>query len=96
MDFSTLTPLLIGPLTFAVMQGLKQLTPKLDAQSALVQRLVVMVLSVALTVIGAKLGVPVPDLSGVGLEGLTSELVSGLIAGGLAFASHAGAKRVAA
>lgn len=92
LALTLLTPLVVGPLTFLAMQGLKATNALIDAQSPTVKRFLVALIAAALTSIGAALGVNIecdPDAAVSCLATLDKEAVKAIVAAIVAFAVHA-------
>lgn len=99
-DLLTLSlPLIVGPLTFLAVQGLKKGSAVLDAQGAIVKRTAALVIAFAVTVLAEKLGVASPCSVGAAeacMESLTPAAVSSLISALVAMAAHSLVKGKAA
>lgn len=91
LALTLLTPIIVGPLTFLAMQGLKATNALIDAQSPFVKRLLVAVIASALTAISAATGINVAcDVqSGANcLAELDKETVKAIVAAIVAYAVH--------
>jgi hypothetical protein len=87
---NALLPIVVGPLTFVVMQGLKSLSLTVDALPPLAKRLAVMVIAIALTALGAVSGVDFQcSTEGANcLSALDKDAVKAVIGTALAYAMH--------
>lgn len=91
LALTLLTPIVVGPLTFLAMQGIKATNALIDAQSPLVKRVLVAVIAVGLTNVAALLGVNVqcdPDTTTSCLAALDKEAVKAMVAAAVAYAVH--------
>ena len=87
-----LGPLVIGPLTFLAMQGIKGTNAAVDALPPLAKRFAVAAIAVVLTLLANLTGVEVACNVEAGvncLEALDKDAVKGVVAAGVAFALHA-------
>jgi hypothetical protein len=87
-----LGPLVIGPLTFLAMQGIKGLNVTIDALPAVAKRIAVAVIAVGLTLLADVTGVDVACDVEAGVNCLTTldkDALKGIIAAIVAFALHA-------
>jgi len=94
---SAAIPLIIGPLTFVVMQGIKALSATVDALPLVAKRFAVAGIAIVLTVVANWAGVDVAcDPNGVEncLNTLDKDAVKGVLAAGIAFALHLAKKKV--
>ena len=88
---NALLPLIVGPLTFVVMQGLKALSVTVDALPPVAKRVAVMVIAIALTALGALSGVDLQCSvdSGVNcLNTLDKDAVKAVVGAALAYVLH--------
>ena len=91
LALTLLTPLIVGPLTFLAMQGLKATNALIDAQSPFVKRLFVALIATALTAISAATGINIEcDVeSGANcLATLDKEAVKAIVSALVAYAVH--------
>jgi hypothetical protein len=89
LALSLALPLLVGPLTFAVMQGLKRVSAWVDAQSAFVKRLAVAGIALVLTLLSTLTGVTIPCEAEVNcLAVLDHDTVKALVGAVVALAMH--------
>lgn len=92
LTLTLLTPILVGPLTFLAMQGLKATNALIDAQSPTVKRFLVALIAAALTTIGAALGINIEcdaEAATSCLATVDKEAVKALVATILAYVIHA-------
>lgn len=92
LALTLLTPILVGPLTFLAMQGLKTTNALIDAQSPLVKRFLVALIAASLTSIGAVLGVNIEcdaEAATSCLATLDKEAVKAIVGAIVAYAVHA-------
>lgn len=88
---TALLPLIVGPLTFVVMQGLKALSVTVDGLSPVAKRVAVMLIAIALTALGAASGVDFQcDVEGTVncLDTLDKDAVKAVVAAALAYIMH--------
>lgn len=88
---SATVPLVVGPITFVVMQGLKALSKTVDALPPVAKRFAVAAIAVVLTVVAHLAGVDVScDPNGVEncLSTLDTDAVKGMVAAAIAYALH--------
>ena len=88
---SATVPLVVGPITFVVMQGLKGLSATVDALPPIAKRFAVAAIAVVLTVASHLSGVEVAcDPNGVQdcLSTLDTDAVKGMVAAAIAYALH--------
>jgi hypothetical protein len=88
---NAVAPLIVGPLTFVVMQGLKALSTTVDALPSVAKRVAVFVIAVALTAIGAATGVDFNCNAETGvncLQTLDKDAVKAVVGAALAFVLH--------
>lgn len=88
---NAILPLIVGPLTFVVMQGCKALSATVDALPPIAKRVAVMVIAIALTALGAASGVDFQCNvdSGVNcLSTLDKDAVKAVVSAALAYALH--------
>lgn len=88
---SVAVPMILGPLTFVVMQGIKALSTTVDALPSVAKRFAVAGIAIALTIAANLAGVDVAcDPNGVEncLNTLDKEAVKGLLAAGIAYLLH--------
>lgn len=93
---SAAIPLIIGPLTFVVMQGIKALSKTVDALPLVAKRFAVAGIAIALTVVANLAGVEVAcDPNGVEncLNTLDKEAVKALLGAAIAYALHLAKKK---
>lgn len=86
-----LLPILLGPLTFVVMQGIKALSAAIDALPGTVKRFIVAGIAVALTLAGNAAGIDLscnPDAGTTCLEVLDKDAVKALLSAAIAFLLH--------
>lgn len=84
-------PLIVGPLTFVVMQGLKGLSATVDTLPPVAKRGAVMVISIALTALGAASGIDFqcdPEFGTNCLSTLDKDAVKAAVGAALAFVLH--------
>lgn len=84
-------PLIVGPLTFVVMQGLKALSGTIDALPPVAKRVAVMVVAIALTALGAASGVDFQCDVDAGVNCLTTldkDAMKAVVGAALAYALH--------
>lgn len=92
LALTLLTPIIVGPLTFLAMQGLKATNALVDAQSPTVKRFLVALIAASLTSVAAVLGVNIEcdaEAATSCLATLDKESVKALVAAIVAFAVHA-------
>jgi len=95
---SAVLPLVIGPITFVVMQGIKALSVTVDALPAVAKRFAVAAIAVVLTVAANLSGVDVtcdPDATTNCLSTLDTNAVKGIVAAGIAYLIHLAKKQKA-
>lgn len=88
---SLVVPIVVGPLSFVVMQGVKSLSAMVDALPPTTKRFIVAFIAVALTTLGGAAGIDLhcdPDLGTTCLEVLDKDVVKALLSTGIAFALH--------
>jgi len=88
---NALLPLVIGPLAFVVMQGLKSLSVTVDALPPTAKRIAVMVIAIALTALGTLAGVDFQCNADAGVNCLShvdQDAVKAVIGTVLAYAMH--------
>ena len=88
---SATLPLVVGPITFVLMQGLKALSKTVDALPPIAKRFAVAAIAVGLTVVAHLAGVDVAcDPNGVEncLSTLDTDAVKGIVAAAIAYALH--------
>jgi hypothetical protein len=86
-----LLPVIIGPLTFLVMQGLKALSATIDKLPPTAKRIAVMVVATFLTFLGSWAGVDFncdPEAAVNCLSTIDQDAVKAAVATGLAFVLH--------
>ena len=86
-----LLPILLGPLTFVVMQGLKALSAAIDRLPVTIKRFLVAGIAVALTLAGKAAGVDLhcdPEAGTTCLEVLDKDAVKALLSAAIAFLLH--------
>ncbi len=89
LALSLLVPLLVGPMSFALMQSLKRLSAMVDALSPVAKRFAVATIAVVLTMAGRFAGVEVPCEQDVNcLPALTQDSLKAIVAAALAFILH--------
>jgi hypothetical protein len=89
-------PLIVAPLTFVVMQGLKALSATVDALPITAKRIAVLVIATALTMLGRWAGVDFncdPDAAVSCLDTLDKDAVKSAVAAILAFVLHLAKKK---
>lgn len=85
------TPLIIGPLTFVVMQGCKALSATVDALPPIAKRIAVLVIATALTLLGSWAGVDFQcsqDAATNCLATLDKDAVKAVVAAAISFLLH--------
>jgi hypothetical protein len=88
---SATVPLVVGPITFVVMQGLKGLSATVDALPPIAKRFAVAAIAVVLTVASHLSGVEVacdPNAAQDCLSTLDTDAVKGMVAAAIAYALH--------
>lgn len=93
---SATIPLIIGPLTFVVMQGLKALSATVDALPSVAKRFAVAGIAIVLTVLASLTGADIScDPNGVEncLSTLDKDAVKSIIAAGIAYLLHLAKKK---
>ena len=93
---SAAIPLLIGPLTFVVMQGLKALSTTVDALPSVAKRFAVAGIAVVLTIVASLTGVDIScDPNGVEncLSTLDKDAVKAILAAAIAYLLHLAKKK---
>lgn len=91
LALSLALPMVLGPLTFVVMQGLKALSVAIDNLPAMAKRFVVAGIAVGLSLLGGAAGLDLtcnPDAGTTCLELLDKDAVRALLSTGIAFALH--------
>lgn len=89
LALSLIAPLIVGPLTFALMQALKRLSVFVDALPPMTKRFAVTAIAVVLTFVARFAGVEIPCEADVNcLPSLTQDTVKAVVAAALAFALH--------
>ena len=86
-----LGPIVIGPLTFALMQGIKTVNGAVDTMPPMMKRITVAAIALVLTALAKVTGAPITcDLAGDTncLTLLDNEAVKALVASVVAFALH--------
>jgi len=89
---TVLAPVIIGPLTFLAMQGMKRTSALVDTLPVNAKRVAVMLIATTLTMVGSATGVTVecdPDAAVSCLETLDKDAVKAIVGSALAFALHA-------
>lgn len=88
-------PLLLGPLTFVVMQQLKMLSRHVDALPATAKRFAVAAIAVVLTVLSTTTGVVVTcdPAAASCLSSIPEDAVRAALAAGVAYLLHVGRKK---
>jgi hypothetical protein len=89
-------PVIVGPLTFVVMQGLKALSATIDALPPTAKRIAVMVVATLLTFLGSWAGVDFncdPEAAVNCLSTIDQDAVKAAVATGLAFVLHLAKKK---
>lgn len=84
-------PLVVGPLTFVVMQGLKALSVTVDALPPVAKRFAVMVIAIGLTALGTVSGVDFQCNAEAGvncLADIDKDAVKAVVGAALAFVMH--------
>jgi len=93
---SAAIPLIIGPLTFVVMQGLKALSLTVDKLPLIAKRFAVAAIAILLTLAANAAGVDIAcDPNGVDncLTSLDKEAVKAILAAAIAYLLHLGKKK---
>lgn len=88
-----LLPVLLGPLTFVIMQALKTLSAAVDRLPPTAKRFIVAGIAVGLTLVGKVIGVDLscdPNAGTTCLEMLDSDAVKALLSAAIAFLLHWG------
>lgn len=88
---NAILPLIVGPLTFVVMQGCKALSATVDALPPVAKRVAVMVIAIALTALGAASGVDFQCDADAGVNCLTTldkDAVKAVVGAALAYVMH--------
>lgn len=88
---TSLIPLVVGPITFLVMQNIKHASRWVDSLPPAAKRLVVMLIAVGLTALGHAAGVEIQcdPTSGINcLADLNKDAVSAIISTTVAFLMH--------
>jgi hypothetical protein len=89
LALSLLAPLVVGPLSFALMQSLKRLSAVVDALPPVTKRFAVTAIAIGLTVAGRVAGIEVPCEQDVNcLPALTQDSLKAILAASLAFILH--------
>lgn len=91
MLLSAILPLVVGPLTFALMQGLKSVSVTVDALPPVAKRIAVMGIAIALTAIGTVTQVDFncdPEAATNCLSTLDKGAVKAAVSTALAFVLH--------
>lgn len=91
-----LLPVIVGPLTFLVMQGAKAVSATIDKLPATAKRIAVLVIATALTMLGSWAGVDFncdPDAAVSCLDTLDKDAVKSAVAAILAFVLHLAKKK---
>lgn len=90
-------PLIVGPLTYLAVQGIKRASGWMDAQPALMKRTLAVVIAFSLTVLAEQLGVPAPcSVADPDCFGrLTPHVIEGFVAALVAMAVHSVVKPAA-
>ena len=89
LALSLLLPVIVGPVTFVVMQALKRLSAWVDAQSPTVKRFAVALIAFGLTLAGKLTGVDIPcEPEANCLVALDQDAVRAVVGAALAFALH--------
>lgn len=84
-------PLLVGPITFAIMQGLKTASATIDALNPWIKRGAVAAIAVGLTLLGKVAGISItcdPNAAVNCLTSLDNDTVKALVSAGLAYGLH--------
>lgn len=84
-------PVVLGPLTFVVMQGLKALSAAVDRLPPMAKRFAVAVIAVGLSLLGNAAGIDLacnPDGGTTCLEVLDKDAVRAILSALIAFALH--------
>lgn len=92
LTLAIITPVIVGPLTFVVMQAMKRLSSYIDTLSPNTKRVAVMLIATTMTMLGSLTGVSVqcdPDAAVSCFETLDKDAVKAVVASVLAFAMHA-------
>lgn len=92
LALTLLTPIIVGPLTFLAMQGLKSTNAMIDTLPPTAKRFLVALIAAALTSIGAALGINIecdPEAATSCLATLDKEAVKTIVAAIVAYAVHA-------
>jgi ACR3 family arsenite efflux pump ArsB len=92
ITLAIITPVIVGPLTFLVMQAMKRLSSYVDTLSPTTKRIAVMLIATTMTMLGSMTGVSVqcdPDAAVSCLETLDKDAIKAVVASALAFAMHA-------
>jgi hypothetical protein len=91
LALSLALPLIIGPLTFVVMQGLKTVSAAVDALPPTAKRFAVAGIAVGLSLVGQATGLNLactPDAGTTCLELLDADAVKAILSAAIAFALH--------
>lgn len=91
MALSLVMPVIIGPIAFVAMQGIKAASAVVDALPPLAKRFAVALIAVVLTLVGGATGVDLscnPDAGTTCLEVLDKDAVKAILSTGIAFALH--------
>lgn len=91
LALTLLTPIIVGPLTFLAMQGLKSTNAMIDTLPPVAKRFLVALIAAALTSIGAALGVNIecdPEAATSCLATLDKEAVKAIVGAIVAYAVH--------
>ena len=86
-----LLPVVLGPLTFVVMQGIKALSATIDRLPGTAKRFLVAGIAVALTLLGNATGLDLtcnPDAGTTCLEVLDKDAVKAILSAAIAFLLH--------
>ena len=91
-----LLPVIVGPLTFLVMQGLKAVSATIDALPPVAKRIAVLVTASLLTMLGAWSGVDLscdPAVTDNCLANLSEDSIKAVVGAVLAFLLHYGKQK---
>lgn len=91
MLLTLLLPVIVGPLSFALMQVLKVASATVDRLPAMVKRFVVALIAVGLTLLGNVTGLNLhcdPEAGTTCLEVLDQDAVKAILGAGLAYGLH--------
>jgi len=88
---SAVVPLVVGPITFILMQAIKNLSPAVDALPPVAKRFAVAAIAVALTTLAQLAGVDLvcdPDATTNCLSTLDKDAVKSIVAAAIAYLLH--------